>query len=66
MIEFLRTGGAVRNAISRRVSVDELRAIGSEHGLLTMRDAALDHVRSGTIPLEELRRILPAERMAAG
>ena len=66
VIEFLRTQGPIRQAIAQRLAVDELRAAGLEHGLLTMRDAALAHVRAGTIPLSELRRILPAERMASG
>ena len=32
--------------------------------LATMRDSALNHVIAGTIPLSELRRVLPVERMA--
>jgi type IV pilus assembly protein PilB len=29
-----------------------------------MRDSALNHVIAGTIPLSEVRRVLPVERMA--
>lgn len=63
-IEFLRTGAKVRRAISRRLQVDELRDLCLEAGLITMRDSALQLVLDGVIPLEELPRILPAERMA--
>ena len=36
---------------------------GRDAGLITMRDSALDHVIEGLIPLSELPRILPRERM---
>ena len=62
-IEFLRTTSTVRRAISRRLPVDELRDAALDAGLITMRDSALDLVRAGVIPLSELPRILPAERM---
>ena len=40
------------------------RMTRAEPGLVTMRDSALDHVIQGNIPLTELPRILPEERMA--
>jgi len=64
VIEFLRTLMPVRAAISRRPPVDELRLVARQNGLVTMRESALQHVRAGRIPLSELPRILPAERMA--
>jgi type IV pilus assembly protein PilB len=63
-IEYLRAGPEVRRAISRRLPVDELRGVALAAGLVTMRDNALRLVESGVIPLGELPRILPQERMA--
>jgi type IV pilus assembly protein PilB len=63
-IEYLRTTSPIRRAISRRLPVDELRDAALEAGLVTMRDSALQFVTAGVIPLSELPRILPAERMA--
>lgn len=62
--EFLRANPMVRTAISRQLPVDELRRVCVEAGLVTMRDAALWLVQHGVIPLTEIPRILPAERMA--
>ncbi|MFU8802862.1 MAG: ATPase, T2SS/T4P/T4SS family [Bradymonadaceae bacterium] len=64
VIEFLRASSHVRRAISRRLQVDELRDLCLEAGLSTMRDTAVQLVQAGMIPLDELPRILPAERMA--
>ncbi|MAG65865.1 MAG: protein-L-isoaspartate(D-aspartate) O-methyltransferase [Pseudomonadales bacterium] len=64
VIEFLQFNGELRNAVSRRTPVGELRALALDSGLYTMRDSALDHVIQGNIPLSELPRILPQERMA--
>jgi type IV pilus assembly protein PilB len=54
----------IRNAISGRYPVDQVRAIALDSGLYTMRDSALNHVIEGTIPLSELPLILPAGFMA--
>lgn len=64
VLEFLRTDKAVRSAITHRVPVDELRQTALDAGLITMRDSALWLVEKGVIPLSELPRVLPAERMA--
>ncbi|MFP4600283.1 MAG: ATPase, T2SS/T4P/T4SS family [Persicimonas sp.] len=64
LLEFLRTDKVVRAAITRKVTVDELRDAALEAGLITMRDSALWLVQQGVVPLEELPRVLPAERMA--
>lgn len=64
VVEYLRVNADIRNAISRQIPVGELRKLALDCGLVTMRDSALDHVIQGNIPLTELPRILPADRMA--
>lgn len=64
VIEYLQLNTELRDSISRRNPVGELRAQALDSGLITMRDSALDHVIQGNIPLTELPRILPEERMA--
>ncbi len=64
VVEFLTVNDEIRNVISRQPPVGELRWQALDAGLMTMRDSALDHVIAGTIPLSELPRILPQERMA--
>ena len=64
VVEFLLVNPDLRDAIARQVPVGELRKLALDNGLITMRDSALDHVIAGNIPLSELPRILPAERMA--
>jgi type IV pilus assembly protein PilB len=64
VIEYLEVTSAIRRAISAQPSVEELRRIALDAGLVTMRDSAVDHVAQGVIPLSELPRVLPKERMA--
>lgn len=64
VIEYLAVNTVVRIAISKQPAVDELRQLALDTGLVTMRDSAIDHVTHGIIPLSELPRILPEERMA--
>lgn len=64
VVEYLQIDTELRNAIARHIPVGELRKLALDCGLVTMRDSALDHVIQGNIPLSELPRILPAERMA--
>ncbi len=64
VVEYLHIDPELRNAIARQIPVGELRKLALDCGLITMRDSALDHVIQGNIPLSELPRILPAERMA--
>jgi len=64
VVEYLHLNPELRNAISRNIPVSELRKLALDCGLITMRDSALDHVIQGNIPLSELPRILPEERMA--
>ena len=61
--EFMLVNTDIRNAISTQPPVGKLRGIALDNGLVTMRDSALNHVIQGVIPLSELPRILPAERM---
>jgi type IV pilus assembly protein PilB len=63
-IEYLRSAPAVRSAIARRATVDELREVALRAGLRPMRTSALDLVRRGVIPVDELPWLLPPERMA--
>ena len=64
IIEYMEVDADIRNAISSQPPVGELRWRALDAGLVTMRDSALDHVIEGLIPLSELPRILPRERMA--
>lgn len=64
IVEYMEVDPGVRNAISSQPPIGELRWRALDVGLVTMRDSALDHVIEGVIPLSELPRILPRERMA--
>ncbi len=64
VVEYLQVNDDVRRVISLQPPAGELRWQALDAGLITMRDSALDHVINGTIPLEELPRILPQDRMA--
>lgn len=64
VIEYMQVNDEIRNGISLRYPIAQLRSIALDSGLTTMRDSGLYHVIEGTIPLTELPRILPTERMA--
>jgi len=64
IVEYMEVDPDIRNAISSQPPIGELRWRALDAGLVTMRDSALDHVIEGIIPLSELPRILPRERMA--
>jgi type IV pilus assembly protein PilB len=64
LVEFLPASPAMRMAISRRASVDELRQIGLGVGLMPMREHALGLVREGLIALDELKTAITPERLA--
>jgi len=64
IVEYMEVDTDIRNAISSQPPIGELRWRALDAGLVTMRDSALDHVIEGIIPLSELPRILPRERMA--
>ncbi|MFO7528333.1 MAG: ATPase, T2SS/T4P/T4SS family [Marinobacter sp.] len=63
IVEYMEVDSDIRNAISSQPPIGELRWRALDAGLVTMRDSALDHVIEGVIPLSELPRILPRERM---
>lgn len=63
VIEYMHATPRMRAAISRHVPVDEMRSMALAEGLVSARHSALAHVAAGTIALEELRGVLPAERM---
>lgn len=62
-VEYLPASPGFRSAISRRCSVDELREVALDGGLLPMREHALDLIREGVVEFEELRMLLPLERL---
>jgi type IV pilus assembly protein PilB len=64
VVEYMQVNTEIRQAIALQYPVAELRAIALDSGLTTMRDSALDHVIQGMIPLTEIPRVLPADRMA--
>ncbi len=64
VVEYMQVNHAIRNAISKHPPIGEMRKLALDCGLVSMRDSALDHVIQGNIPLSELPKILPAERMA--
>jgi type IV pilus assembly protein PilB len=64
VVEFLPASPALRLAISRNASVDELRHHALAAGLMPLRDHALQLVREGVIPLDQLKAMLPPERLA--
>lgn len=64
VVEHMQINDDIRRVISLQPPVGELRWRALDAGLITMRDSALDHVINGVIPLTELPRILPQERMA--
>ena len=64
VVEFLQVNADFRDFISRQPSLGELRWRALDAGLVTMRDSAVELVVQGVIPLSEVPRILPAERMA--
>ena len=64
VVEYMQVNTEIRHAISQKYPVAQLRSIALDSGLTTMRDSALNHVIEGVIPLDELPRVLPSDRMA--
>jgi len=64
VVEFMHVNDDLRDLISRQPAIGELRWRALDSGLITMRDSALDHVIEGRIPMSELPRLLPQDRMA--
>jgi type IV pilus assembly protein PilB len=64
VVEYMQVNTEIRHAISMKYPVAQLRSIALDSGLTTMRDSALSHVINGAIPITELVRVLPSDRMA--
>src|SRR5690606_19785774 len=64
VVEFLPVNADFRDFVSRQPPLGELRWRALDAGLVAMRDSAIELVVQGVIPLSEVPRILPAERMA--
>lgn len=64
VVEYMQVNSEIRTGISLQYPIAQLRSVALDSGLVTMRDSALAHVVAGTIPLSELPRVLPSERMA--
>lgn len=64
VVEYLHVNDDLRDLISSQPAVGEMRWRALDSGLITMRDSALDHVVAGVIPMSELPRLLPRDRMA--
>lgn len=66
VIEYLPASPVLRRAISRRLSLDELRELARKAGLVPMRNHALSLVNDGTIELGELAEMFSPEQLAGG
>ncbi len=64
VVEILSVTRPIRQAISNSVAVDELRQVALSSGFEPMRRHALQLVTEGIIPMSELPRILPPDKMA--
>ncbi len=64
VVEYMQVNSDIRTAISLQYPMARLRSIALDSGLTTMRDSALNHVIDGLVPLQEVPRILPSDRMA--
>jgi type IV pilus assembly protein PilB len=64
VVEYMQVNTEIRHAISMQYPIAQLRSIALDSGLTTMRDSSLNHVINGAIPITELVRILPSDRMA--
>jgi type IV pilus assembly protein PilB len=62
--EYLQVNDDYRDVISAQPHLGELRWRALDAGMVTMRDSALELVLAGVIPMSELPRILPQERLA--
>ncbi len=61
VIEVMLINDAVRDAIVREANAAELKKIGLEHGMKTLRMAGLEKARNGITTLEEVLRVTSAD-----
>ena len=57
--EVLELNDALRDAIQRRASADDLRRTAIESGMQTMRQNGMESVRAGLTSVEEVQRVTP-------
>lgn len=62
--EVLLAREGLRDLIARQPPLSELRRAARASGLVPLREAALERVRDGLLPFEELPRLLTPEQMA--
>ncbi|HMQ20894.1 MAG TPA: GspE/PulE family protein, partial [Planctomycetota bacterium] len=63
VVEFLPFGDEMHEAMLTGRSTQSMRALAFEHGLVSMRDRAVELVKSGVVALEDLPRFLPLHRL---
>ncbi|MCA8971586.1 MAG: Flp pilus assembly complex ATPase component TadA [Planctomycetes bacterium] len=63
VVEFLPFGDEMREAMLGGYSTQALRSLAFEHGLVSMRERAVELVKSGIVALEDLPRFLPLHRL---
>ncbi len=63
--ELLLFDETIRGAVRSGVRNDEIRSLARENGMRLMQEYALEHVRQGLTTLEEVRRVVPFERIRA-
>ncbi|MFH1593763.1 MAG: GspE/PulE family protein [Candidatus Omnitrophota bacterium] len=57
ILESLIMDDNIRDMITKRVSADDIKKYAVEHGMMTLRDCALENFTSGLMPLEEVLRV---------
>ena len=57
--EIVELNDALRDAIQRRASADDLRKTAIESGMQTMRQNGMESVRAGLTSVEEVQRVTP-------
>jgi type IV pilus assembly protein PilB len=63
--EMLLLDESVRAGIRSGERNDEIRTLARQNGMKLMQEYALEHVRGGLTTLEEVRRVVPFERIRA-
>jgi type IV pilus assembly protein PilB len=63
--EMLTIDDSIRLAIRNGDRNEEIRALGRHGGLRLMQEEAMDRVAQGQTTIEEVRRVIPFEKMAA-
>lgn len=56
--EVLSVTDEISSAIAERCNSDDMKKLAVEHGMLTLRDAGMEHVSLGVTSLEEIMRVI--------